>query len=372
MPFDPISWALGFALSKAAQKGLDAAFPHSLREALEDEVEAWARSASRVGELYPQALFLPTRELDENEAVGPGLATLRERLLALEVPSEDEWFAALRERWLSVRTQYAPDVQPFFLAPESEVTSLLRDLAVRLRRRASQDTKVALPHVVSALDRIEVTLNEVLQLKALKTLPPRPLRDDAAKRVTDAARRVAMRRNWGSSVQLTRERDEGSEFVLIFVTDTTPPVVEGMFDIDDVRVSLWSALDDQVLEAAVAGAMFGIQLFASIEDNWNSMVHFVGNTSRHLYPDSVRGGYFGISARYDLKRIGVPGPVGWQADLTDTRIVTMKLGNEADVPFLTFGPETLAELIGPSHAEAGAVVARWLAAEWGPPKWLSQ
>ena len=137
--------------------------------------------------------------------------------------------------------------------------------------------------------------------------------------------------------------------------------------IDEKQVAMWASLNDDSLRRAVEGTMFGIPLFESVEANWNSMVEFFGKTSKLLYPDSVRNGHFGISARHDLRRIGVPVPQSSKAVSDASRIEMMHLGGNM-VPFLTFGQEYLEELVGSAQAETAGRLAGWLFKEWGTAK----
>jgi hypothetical protein len=67
----------------------------------------------------------------------------------------------------------------------------------------------------------------------------------------------------------------------------------------------------------------------------------------------MRNGVFGISARVDLKRIGVPFPSDSEPRSGDERVLNLKLDqNELKVPFLTFGQAELQQLIGVSSADA--------------------
>src|ERR1019366_1460492 len=101
----------------------------------------------------------------------------------------------------------------------------------------------------------------------------------------------------------------GKLSVIIVLAESEQYVpVASLLEIDEERLAIWSSLPDSVLRQAISKALFETPLFTSVEQNWNSLVTFVGSISRTLYPNSVRNGVFGISARHDLKRIGVPFP----------------------------------------------------------------
>jgi hypothetical protein len=223
--------------------------------------------------------------------------------------------------------------------------------------------------MVTALSRIEgklITLDERLQVGALEALVfnYKPT-EQSAKTVASAARNVALAKGLSDCWEFHFTRDNKVTITLVFALGVTGPI-KGVLEINEERLALWSRLDADLLSSAIAGAMFAIPLFSDVTDSWNTMVEFIGRTSRALYPNSVRNGWFGMSARFDLKRIGVPYPANVPYDESDERVAMMKLGNNPElVPFRTFGEAELKELVGVSEIEATACVAGWLYAEWG-------
>jgi hypothetical protein len=366
MPFDPISWAVGFVATNAAKRGLELWFPSDLRTSLENEIVDWSKTLPSF--VHPATLFSVVDSSNSDEFC-PALARVHSQLLDLVIPTDDEWRAAFIEQWRSIATRLGGQAQPFFQLSEEEVSPYFTDLAARVHAKCAQDQKIVLPHIVHELDQIQVTLAELLQLQALRAIPPHSGTDrKSVDRVIRTVVNLGMHRGW-SNAFVAQIVSEGSlRIVIAFAeSDRFEPVVS-VVEIEEERLAIWSSLGDTVIETAISSALFESPLFAGVEQNWNSMVTFVGSISRTLYPNSVRNGVFGISARFDLKRIGVPFPSNREPRSGDERVLNLKLDeNELLVPFLTFGQPELEQLVGVSPADASGVVAGWLFREWGRP-----
>jgi hypothetical protein len=370
MPFDPISWAAGFVLTNAAKKGLDLVFTADLRSTLEKEIEEWSKTLPAYA--HPATLFsvIDTAPHDEHR---PALVRVHAKILDLEIPSKEEWSAAFIEQWRAIGQHLGTQAQPFFHLDEAQALTYLIDLAGRVRAKCSQDQKFALPHIVNELDRIQVTLAELLQLQALRTIPQTGKADSqGVDRVTRTVVNLGLHKGWPNAF-VAHMVTAGKLSVIIVLAESEQYVpVASLLEIDEERLAIWSSLPDSVLRQAISKALFETPLFTSVEQNWNSLVTFVGSISRTLYPNSVRNGVFGISARHDLKRIGVPFPANREPRPGDDRVVNMKLErNESLIPFLTFGQPELEQIIGVSTADASGAVARWLSGEWGPPSFIT-
>lgn len=366
MPFDPISWAAGFVLTNATKKGLDTVFTSELRTSLEKEIETWTKTLPAFA--HPATLFSVVDSSNRKEA-GAALSVVRSKVLDLLIPTQDEWAKAFIEQWRSIREGLKTQAQPFFLLPEMEVLPYLFDLAARVHGKCAQDQKLAMPHMVAQLDQIQVTLNELLQLQALRTLPPVLETDPrGVDRVTRIIVNIGWQRGWANAFTAQIEKAGKLRIVIAFAESEQYEPVVGLVEIDEERLAIWSSIPDSALPAAISRALFEIPLFAGVEGNWNSMVTFVGSVCETLYPNSVRNGVFGISARFDLKRIGVPFPSHREPHPGDQRVVNMTLDrNESKIPFLTFGSSELQQLVGVSAADAAGTVAHWLYREWGKP-----
>src|SRR6185437_2762428 len=368
MSFDPITWVVGFILTKATNQGLELAFPQTLRRDLEREIEMWASSASEMAYIHPAALFSVVSPDDGDMTDRPALERLRGQLLDLAIPTKNEWLEGLFEQWSFIRRELGEDVQPFFRLGADDARSHLSTLSERIYRRCCQDEKMALPHVVQELDKIKVTLDELRQFHALKAIPSQPIADNAAiQDITRAAVKLGLQKGWSDCLVMHLEIAAKKKVQLVFGRSAAFAPATGVMEIDEERLTIWASLHGEVLSSALAGTMFGIPLFTGLMESWNSMVEFIGSTARTLYPNCLRNGWFGISARVDLQTIGVPVPIGTKIDQGDDRITMMKLGNSEElVPFLNFRTHQLNELLGLGEVEAAGRVAEWLFLELGP------
>ena len=86
----------GYVLSTAAKKGLDVTFGRDLRDALEREVIDWSR---RIDGPHPDSLFRVYKsDADTPDPKRPMATRLQAKLLALELPSAQDWADAFLER----------------------------------------------------------------------------------------------------------------------------------------------------------------------------------------------------------------------------------------------------------------------------------
>src|SRR6267143_801977 len=252
MPFDPISWAVGFVLTNAAKKGLDTAFTPDLRRNLEDEIESWSKTLPSFA--HPATLF-PMVDSSDGEQERPALSRVRSKLLDLVIPNQEEWASAFVEQWRSVRDRLRTQAQPFFLLSEVEVLPYLTDLAARVHGKCAQDQKIALPHMVVKLDQIQVTLNELLQLQALRALPPDWKADPrSVDRVIRAVVNIGLDRGWANAFVAQIVKAGKLRIVIAFAESERYDPVVGEVEIEEERLAIWSSLPDSVLPAAISSA----------------------------------------------------------------------------------------------------------------------
>jgi hypothetical protein len=343
-------------------------FSADLRTSLEKEIESWSKTLPTFA--HPATLFsvVDSSGIDER----PALKRVNSQLLDLIIPTEQEWADAFVEQWRSISRRLGNQAQPFFQLNEVEAVPYLTNLAARVRAKCTQDQKLALPHIVNTLDEVRVTLAELVQLQALRAIPTQWKPEQrAVERVTRTIVNLGMHRGWPNAFVAHVVKEEKLSIIIAFAESERYEPISSVVEIEEERLAIWSSLPDSVLAAAISTAILDTPLFTGLEQNWNSMVTFVGSVSRTLYPDSVRNGVFGISARFDLKRIGVPFPANCEPRPGDDRVVMMKLErNESLIPFLTFGQAELKQLISVGLADASGVVAKWLFREWGRPTFI--
>jgi len=125
MAFDIIAWALGWGAAKLADGLVKALTPSDLAVRLQATVESWANALPAGYEIDPGAVF----RLNDPDA-GDARKLLSKRITDGQLPTKDEWFAALMERWTAV--DRANGLQPFFNQPATEASRHLQELAERL------------------------------------------------------------------------------------------------------------------------------------------------------------------------------------------------------------------------------------------------
>jgi hypothetical protein len=295
----------------------------------------------------------------------PGMSLVCERLLKLQIPTKDEWQGAFVEQWFKIREDAGSESQAFFKLGREDAERHLADLAERTYAVCARDPALGLGHTVAALDRIEVTLAQLVRWQALQSIPASVPSEVARQRVTEIAVQLGNQRGWRYCHVMHIEKRGSVDLVLVLSQTEASDSPMGVVKIDQETIAIWSSFERGVMSAAIAGAIFDSQLFSGVTERWNSMVEFVGQVAQTLYPNSIHNGAYGIAAQFDRKRIGVPFPVGFNVGQSD-RVQTMKLG-ESLVPFLMFGEGDLQQLVGLGAVNASALIASWLSKEWGPP-----
>jgi hypothetical protein len=153
MGFDIMTWAAGFAMTRAAQWVALSLFSRNLNKELSLAAERRATQLPDGHELVTAALF--PRILDDEELVGrPALKTVRERLGAKRNPSLVEWHLAFIEQWQQVRDSHGDDTQPFFLLPEQDARADLHGLARAILQVCEQDDGLFKGTVLEKLDEL--------------------------------------------------------------------------------------------------------------------------------------------------------------------------------------------------------------------------
>lgn len=145
MPFDPVSWGLGWVLTRATSR-IWLSKP-SLASGLRAEVALWAKALPTDAWVYPDALF-PSILSDEEAVDRPLLLQLRQVLLANEIPRVEVWDSAFREQWRA-RRDLGVNAQPFFLLSEQAVIPHLHDLAKRVFNVCCEQDPLFRPTLVS-------------------------------------------------------------------------------------------------------------------------------------------------------------------------------------------------------------------------------
>jgi hypothetical protein len=158
MPFDPWSWSVGYLSTRAANGLLGAWLSNDLPNKLRKTVTTWTKSLPPGYSVVPEALF--PHDGPQAPAARPELRHLSETLGSHLVPSSDEWFAALREQWLTIRQALGPNAQALFQRKETEVEPYLRRLAEELHTTSAQDEALFRPTVIRMIERLHSMYEE--------------------------------------------------------------------------------------------------------------------------------------------------------------------------------------------------------------------
>jgi hypothetical protein len=153
MSFEIMTWAAGFAMTRAAQRVAQSLFSRNLDKELSLAAERWAAQLPDGHGLVTAALF--PKILDDEELVDrPALRTVRERLGAKRIPSLVEWHLAFIEQWQHVRDSHGDETQPFFLLPEEKARADLHGLARAVLQVCEQDDGLFKGTVLEKLDEL--------------------------------------------------------------------------------------------------------------------------------------------------------------------------------------------------------------------------
>jgi hypothetical protein len=160
MPFDPISWAVGYAASKGANSLLEKVFDVGALGQVQMAAAKWASQ-------LPEEIRTPSQALFDFESVDKASLSrskLKQAILELHrIPTEDEWFDALIESWQFKRDQLGKDANSFFRLDRSIAEFHLRKLAQAIFSACASVLKYSQPLLVSAVRELGITQSAILQ-----------------------------------------------------------------------------------------------------------------------------------------------------------------------------------------------------------------
>jgi hypothetical protein len=176
MPFDPISWALGYVASRGANSLVQQIFDMGAYREIQAAAAKWSSDLPEDIRTPSQALF----DIELTEQSSQSRSKLKQAILELhKVPTEGEWFDALIESWEFKRNQLGPDANVFFQLEKSVAEQHLRALAQAIFAACASVIKYSQPLLVNAVREIGIT--QSLILREIKTFRS-PLNNPTAKR----------------------------------------------------------------------------------------------------------------------------------------------------------------------------------------------
>ena len=180
MPFDPVSWAVGYVATKGANALLERIFDVGAYGEIQAAATKWSSDLPESIRTPSQALFDIESDI-KSEQSSLSRNKLKQAILELhKVPTEREWFDALVESWEFKRSRLGPDANAFFQLDRSVAEEHLRKLAQAIFAACASVIKYSQPLIVNALREIETT--QSLILNQLKTSFRSPLNNYTAER----------------------------------------------------------------------------------------------------------------------------------------------------------------------------------------------
>lgn len=168
MSFDPLSWVLGFAMTRATLCLLRKLFTKDLPAQLLAATEDWAKQVPEEIRPFPDALFYqPPEEPAEKER--PHLTHLR-NTFQYRIPTRNDWLHALKEQWEWIGTNLGDGAHSFFQQPWQVVEPHLGALATKLDETCAQDHKVAQKKMLQDLNELKAKVESITEHYSLKEI----------------------------------------------------------------------------------------------------------------------------------------------------------------------------------------------------------
>ncbi len=167
MPFDPISWALGFGATKATKNLLEHLFNSDFLKKLSKVGDSWSES-------LPKEMYTPSEVIFGINDFGPARELLQKCLIFdNQVPNKALWFNALFEAWESRKKEHGKEGNGFLQLSAEAASIHLDELAAELTLTCKKQQELfqisALSHleeITSKTDTIEknveITMSAVL------------------------------------------------------------------------------------------------------------------------------------------------------------------------------------------------------------------
>jgi Fic/DOC family len=161
MPFDPVSWAVGYAASKATSSLLEKIFDVGAYREIQGAATKWSSELPEDIRTPSEALFDTERSEDEWDS----LSRLKLKRVILElhkIPTAQEWFDALVESWEFKRQKLGAHANAFFQLDRPVAEERLRELAEAIFAACASVLKYSQPLIVNAIRELGVTQSLIL------------------------------------------------------------------------------------------------------------------------------------------------------------------------------------------------------------------
>jgi hypothetical protein len=158
MPFDPVSWAVGYVATKSANSLLERIFDVGAYGEIQAAATKWASDLPESIRTPSQALFDIESDIESTEKSSQSRNKLKQAILELhKIPTEGEWFEALVESWEFKKSRLGMDANAFFQLDRSVAEEHLRKLAQAIFAACASIKQYSQPLIVNALREIGTT-----------------------------------------------------------------------------------------------------------------------------------------------------------------------------------------------------------------------
>jgi hypothetical protein len=174
MPFDLVTWALGYVFNSVTNRVTKPFASPSLPSALRKTVTTWADALPDEIKIAPEAMFTNVlADTDANDR--PALRTIRRTLRETVIPTTEQWTDALIENWSDKRTNLKRHAHEFFLLPPDKAKEHLTKLG-QLLHQACAENDILFRNTITQQVHY---LTEAQSQRATSTATPQPIQDAA-------------------------------------------------------------------------------------------------------------------------------------------------------------------------------------------------
>ena len=166
-------------LSHFLQTLVEKFLPNKLVVALEEAVSKWVqRLPAEYTSTEPHSVLKglrPGKHPNESDEELACWDAVHGKLFGSSIPSEDDWYQALTQRWRLARQIYGEGAEALFRADNSLVDPLLHDLASKLEEACALQDDLFKPEVyrkvTATVEGIDALTQQVANLNALASVP---------------------------------------------------------------------------------------------------------------------------------------------------------------------------------------------------------
>ncbi|TLS77483.1 Fic family protein [Photobacterium damselae] len=169
MAFDPLTWGLGFGMTKMANTLIERTYPNDLPVRLRGAAKKWADE-------LPIGVQTPIESIFNIQEDVEFSGSARSRLQAIlymhtSIPSEDVWFDALIETWYEKKQKLGDEGNAFFTQDKNSSQKYIRKLAKSLYRECQKDSALfqvtALTHLANLADKSKDLKQEMFKTRSM-------------------------------------------------------------------------------------------------------------------------------------------------------------------------------------------------------------